>query len=41
MLKLELRCQRVAAYGQVLPMVGNFIFVRWELLPGFLIKLNI
>lgn len=27
--------------GQVLPMVGNFIFVRPELLPGFLIKLNI
>ena len=26
---------------QVLPMVGNFIFVRPELLPGFLIKLNI
>jgi len=23
MLKLELRCQRVAAYGQVLPMVGK------------------
>ena len=23
MLKLELRCQRVAAYGQVLPMVGD------------------
>jgi hypothetical protein len=27
--------------GQVLPTVGNFIFVRPELLPGFLIKLNI
>ena len=26
---------------QVLPMVGNFIFVRPEPLPGFLIKLNI
>ena len=26
---------------QVLPMVGNFIFVRPELLPSFLIKLNI
>ena len=26
--------------GQVLPMVGNFMFVRPELLPGFLIKLN-
>jgi hypothetical protein len=26
---------------QVLPMVGNFIFVRQELLVGFLIKLNI
>jgi hypothetical protein len=31
----------IAAYGQVLPMVGNFMFVRPELLPGFLIKLNI
>ena len=30
-----------AGNGQVLPMVGNFIFVRPELLPGFLIKLNI
>jgi hypothetical protein len=28
-------------YAQVLPMVGNFIFVRQELLPGFLIKVNI
>jgi hypothetical protein len=28
-------------FEQVLPMVGNFIFVRPELLPGFLIKLNI
>jgi hypothetical protein len=26
---------------QVLPMVGNFVFVRPELPPGFLIKLNI
>jgi hypothetical protein len=35
-------CQfKVAANGQVLPMVGNYIFVRPELLPGFLIKLNI
>ena len=32
---------RIAANEQVLPMVGNFIFVRPELLPGFLIKLNI
>ena len=32
---------RVTHNGQVLPMVGNFIFVRPELLPGFLIKLNI
>jgi hypothetical protein len=31
----------ISAYNeQVLPMVGNFIFVRPELLPGFLIKLN-
>jgi len=26
--------------GQVLPMVGDFIFVRPQLLPGFLIKLT-
>jgi hypothetical protein len=32
---------RVATNEQVLPMVGNFIFVRSELLPGFLIKLII
>ena len=32
---------KVAHNEQVLPMVGNFIFVRPELLPGFLIKLNI
>ena len=31
----------MASNGQVLPMVGNFIFVRLELPPGFLIKLNI
>jgi len=31
----------MAGNGQVLPTVGNFIFVRPELLPGFLIKLNI
>ena len=31
----------IAVYGQVLPMAGNFIFVRLELLPCFLIKLNI
>jgi hypothetical protein len=33
--------QLIAGNGQVLQMVGNFIFVRPELLPGFLIKLNI
>jgi hypothetical protein len=32
---------RLACNEQVLPMVGNFIFVRPEPLPGFLIKLNI
>jgi len=32
---------RLAANEQVLQMVGNFIFVRLEPLPGFLIKLNI
>jgi hypothetical protein len=32
---------QIAPNEQVLPMVGNFIFVRLELLPGFLIKLNI
>ena len=31
----------IAPNEQVLPMVGNFIFARPELLPGFLIKLNI
>jgi len=31
----------MTANEQVLPMVRNFIFVRPELLPGFLIKLNI
>ncbi len=31
----------VKANGQVLPMVKNFVFGRPELLPGFLIKLNI
>ena len=31
----------IADNEQVLPMVGNFIFVRPEPLPGFLIKLNI
>jgi hypothetical protein len=31
----------MAANGQVLPMVENFIFFRPEPLPGFLIKLNI
>jgi len=32
---------KVPANEQVLPMVGNFIFVRSEPLLGFLIKLNI
>jgi hypothetical protein len=31
----------IADNEQVLPMVGNFIFVCPELLLGFLIKLNI
>jgi hypothetical protein len=30
----------VAANGQVLPMVGNFIFVRREPLPGFFDKVK-
>jgi hypothetical protein len=34
------RCM-LTTNGQVLPMVGSFIFVRPELLPGFLIKLNV
>jgi hypothetical protein len=40
-LKFNEMSNRVAHNGQVLPMVGNFIFVRPELLPGFLIKLNV
>ena len=31
----------LATNGQVLPMVGDFIFVRPEPLPGFLIKINV
>jgi hypothetical protein len=31
----------IAGNEQVLPMVGNFIFVRPKPLPGFLVKLNI
>ena len=33
--------QGMACNVQVLPMVGNFLFVRPEPLLGFLIKLNI
>jgi hypothetical protein len=41
LLVLMISFSRVAGNEQVLPMVGNFIFVRPELLPVFLIKLNI
>ena len=40
-LSFVVRSNRLAPNEQVLPMVGNFIFVRSEPLPGFLIKLNI
>jgi hypothetical protein len=39
--KVDISFYGMAGNEQVLPMVGNFIFVRPELPLGFLIKINI